>query len=387
MTTPNTFGGKAVLAIAFVAGMVDMVALPVWIGTLMQSYKYSPSSAGITVTLFLLGVVLSSLFFASRFNKLSRRWFASGGFLLAAIMFFFASNLSVDPGNFQLLALLHFFAGVGVGCGLSFTDGAIGRSANPHRLWATVNIALGVFAIAFLGGMPQLILHTSASMLFVVYAALMLVASIVIVLGFPEMQKVDANEERTRFKLSIPKSAWFVIGAVICLTLNQAMVFSFVERIGSAKGFAPDKVQLVLIALGFVNLLPGILAAVLQNKWSAIVVGTIGPLAQAALALVMTVSTDFAPYAVSASVYVFMVIFTHTFLFGLLARIETSGRAVAATPAMMMFGSCIGPALGGFIIQAAGYPGLGAAALIVAVVAVIFMLQAKRNLPVLVTKQ
>ena len=380
MTTPNTLGGKAVLAIAFVAGMVDMVALPVWIGTLMQNYKYSPSLAGITVTLFLLGVVLSSLFFAPKFNKLSRRWFASGGFLLAAIMFFLASKLSVDASNFQNLALLHLFAGIGVGCGLSFTDGAIGRSENPHRLWATVNIALGVFAIIFLGGMPQLILRTNASMLFVVYALLMALASTVVAFGFPEMPETDTNEELTRFKLSIPKAAWFVIGAVICLTLNQAMVFSFVERIGSAKGFSADKVQMVLITLGFVNLLPGVLAALLQNRWAAIAVGIIGPLAQAGLALVMTSSTDFAPYAASASIYVFMVIFTHTFLFGLLAKLDTSGRAVAATPAMMMFGSCIGPALGGFIIQGAGYPGLGFAALAVAVIAVIFMLQAKKHM-------
>ena len=60
MSTPDTFGGKAVLTLAHVAGMIDMVALPLWIGALMQHYKYSAPQAGITVTLFLLAVVVAS---------------------------------------------------------------------------------------------------------------------------------------------------------------------------------------------------------------------------------------------------------------------------------------------------------------------------------------
>ena len=98
------------------------------------------------------------------------------------------------------------------------------------------------------------------------------------------------------------------------------------------------------------------------------------------LALVMTAATGYAPYAVAASLYVFMVIFTHTFLFGLLAKLDGSGRAVAATPAMMMLGSCIGPALGGGIVQAAGYPALGWAACCVTVLALLAMSQVRRNM-------
>lgn len=379
MSTPNTAGGKTVLIAAYVAGMVDMVALPVWIGSLMQSYGYSAPQAGITVTLFLLGVVLSSLFFAPRFNRMRRRVAATAGFALAAAMFYGASTIGMSAANFQTLAVLHAIAGLGVGCGLSFTDGAIGRSANPHRLWAIANVALGVFAVLFLGGMPKLIAASGASTIFVVYGLLMTVAALAVGLGFPDVSTQREATSASGDREPIPPAAWFVIGAVICLTLNQAMVFSFVERIGAARGFSPDRVNAVLIALGLVNLIPGALAAILQNKWSAVVVGIMGPIGQAALAVTMTNSVDYAPYALAASVYVFMVIFTHTFLFGLLARLDTSGRAVAATPAMMMVGSCIGPALGGVIVQAVGYPGLGWAACGVAVLAVSLMWQVRRR--------
>ncbi len=384
MTTPNTRRGQAVLTLAHVAGMVDMVALPLWIGALMQHYHYSPAQAGLTVTLFLVGVVAASAFFAPRFNRVPRRAATAGGFALAAVCFAVASQQPVAAASFGPLALLHAVAGLGVGCALTFTHGSIGRSANPHRLFAVVNVMLGVFAVLFLGGVPQLINQAGATMLFVVIAAAMGLAALVTALAFPTIEAGDAAANPAvvaRSKTPVPRAAWFTIAVVVCLTLNQAMVFSFVERIGAERGFGPERVNGVLIALGLVNLTPGVLAALLQKKWSPVAVGIAGPVGQALLALVMTASLAFSGYALAAAFYVFMVIFTHTFLFGLLSRLDSSGRAAAATPAMMMLGSCIGPALGGAIVQGLGYPGLGYAACAVAALAVVAMLQVRRHLP------
>jgi len=47
----------AVLMVAHVAGLVDLVALPLWVSALVQHYGLDYAHAGLTVTLFLLGVV------------------------------------------------------------------------------------------------------------------------------------------------------------------------------------------------------------------------------------------------------------------------------------------------------------------------------------------
>ena len=377
----NSFQGNAVLIIAFVIGMVDMVSLPIWVGTLMQNYGYSPSQAGLTVTLFLLGVVIASTFLSPKFNKVPRRVLTALGFGLASVTFYIISMQTMSVEKFTLIAALHGLGGVGVGTALSFTHGSIGRSTNPHRLWAYSNIALGVFAVVFMGGVPQLMAGKGASVLFSVFAGLMLLGCAVAAIAFPiDKTALDDGSVKNTAKSAIPKGAWFLIAAVICLILNQAMVFSFVERIGAAHGFKPEQVTNVLIAVGLVALLPGALAAFLQTRWSPIAVGIAGPIGQAVLALTMTLTVSFAPYAVAAALYIFIVIFTHTFLFGLLAKLDTSGRIVAATPAMMMIGSCIGPALGGGVVQAFGYPGLGYAACVVAAIAVTCMLRGKQAL-------
>lgn len=381
MNTVNTFLGKTVLTLAFVAGMIDMVALPVWVGAFMQHYQYSPPQAGLTVTLFLAGVVLASLFFAPKFNRLNQRMVATIGFAVAGMSFFAVSLQPAVVASFSTVAALHLLAGVGAGAGLSATHGSIGRSHNPHRLWAISNVALGVFAVVFLGGMPKVIQGVGVVALFQGFSALMFLACVISLLAFPATDKSTEALQAADVagKKPIPRAAWFIVGVVICLTINQAMVFSFVERIGAAHGFTADQVTSVLIALGLVNLLPGALAALLQTKLSPSIVGMAGPIGQAALALTMTLSVGFAPYAVAAALYVSMVIFTHTFLFGVLAKLDTSGRTVAATPAMMMAGSCVGPVIGGTLIQAFGYPGLGYAACVVSAIAVFLMMQERRT--------
>ncbi len=382
MCTPDSISGKAVLVTAHVAGLIDMVALPLWIGALIQYYHYSPEQAGLTVTIFLFAALLASLFVAPRFNRLPKRLAAAGGYGLGALAFFLIGQQPLENSNPQLIMLFHALGGLGVGCALSFAHGAMGRSANPHRLFGTAHFALGVFALTFLSLVPQAIQQVSPTMLFKIIAAGMFIASIMMAIGFPYVaDDTPARQSgRNSSRAKIPPAAWFIIGVVMCMQLNQAMVFSFVERVGADHGFGISGVNAALIALGFVNLFPGGLAALLQNRLSPILVGVAGPLGQAILALIIFNSTDYLPYAVAASLFVAMAIFTHVFLFGLLARLDTSGRAVAATPAMLMVGSCIGPALGGSIVQGIGYPGLGWAACVITGIAIVSILLVRHHM-------
>ena len=71
MSTTESRGGRAALMVAHCAGMVDLVALPVWVGTLMARYGFDPQQAGALATLFLAGAVTASLWVARRFHRLS----------------------------------------------------------------------------------------------------------------------------------------------------------------------------------------------------------------------------------------------------------------------------------------------------------------------------
>ena len=366
--TTDSRAGRLVLMTSHCAGMVDMVALPLWVGTLVTAYALDPQQAGGLVTLFLLGAVAASMFFAPRFNRLNGRVAATSGFALAAASFFAAGQTH----SFEWLAALHLVGGLAAGTGLSFTHGTIGRSSNPHRLFGVAGMSLGVFAVLLLGAAPPMIARAGGQALFQALGIAMAVAAALAAWGFPVADaETHASKSLRESGPRLPAQVWLGIVGVGAMALVQALVYSFVERMGADRGFGVATVTGILIAIGLVNLFPSGLAALLERRLSTAVVLRTGPALQGVLALVITSSNELAPFAVGASVFVAVMLFTHTFAFGALARLDITGRVVAATPAMVMIGSAIGPALGGTLVKLSGYGALGGAAAVIDAVAMI----------------
>lgn len=371
----SSLGARGIFAlmVAHCAGMLDMVALPVWIGALIQHYKFDPQQAGGLATLFLFGAVLASVVTARSFSRINRRWVTVVGFALAALCFGAVSKTQ----EYGLMAILHVGAGLSIGAALSATHGTMARGDNPHRLFAIVMGALGVFSVIFYAAAPKLIAANGGQTLFVIFAVVMLVAAVVSAVAFPSVEpKVSPsiasqsdNESSAETKPKIPLVVWFGIVGISAMGLVQAMTFSFLERAGSDSGYGMEAVAGVLIALGIVNLFPAPLAGFLQNKISSRWVMLLAPGIQAIITYTLMTAGSFMVYAVSASVFAAVIIFTHTFVFGVLARLDVSGRALAATPAMVMVGAGIGPIMGGVLVKEFGYVGIGIAAISVAVIA------------------
>jgi predicted MFS family arabinose efflux permease len=371
-TTENR-GGRAALMVAHCAGMVDLVALPVWVGVLISGYGLDPQQAGGLATLFLVGAVCASLFIAPRSSRLPPRATVAGGYAIASLAF--GAVGFVD--NYAAMASLHVIAGLAAATALSVTHATIGGASNPHRLFAIVGFALGIFGILFMGGVPKIVAAAGAPALFWSFAGIMAFAACVAALGFPASRSPGTLAQRQGG--SLPRAVWLAAFGVSCMALVQAMIFAFVERIGADRGFGPAAVAGVLIALGFVNLVPAPLAALLQRRLTPRTVLVCGPIVQVVLALLMTQSHTFLPYAAGALFFAAVMIFTHTFAFGLLAALDPSGRAVGATPAMLMIGAAVGPILGGTVVKLSGYASLGFAAVVIAGLAVVCFLPGRAD--------
>ena len=361
MITTNSLRGRIALMAGHCAGMVDLVALPVWVGTLISVYRFDPQQAGLLATLFLVGAVVSSLALAPFLQRLSGRWVAASGFGGAALCFAAASTTT----SFGPLAVMHLSSGVAAGAALSVTHGTIARSHNPHRLFAVAGISLGFFAIAFLGATPGLVASGGGPVLFWVFAGVMAVGALAALLAFPEPDRPNGGQGHDAPTAPLPAAVWWGALGIASMGLVQSMTFSFLERVGSDRGFGLAAVTGVLIALGVVNLFPAALAAVLEKRWSPRLLLSVGPAVQALLVVVIMNSPVFEPYAAAAAVFAAVMIFTHTFAFGVLAQLDPSGRALAATPAMLMFGAAIGPILGGTLVKAFGYGSVGGAAVVI----------------------
>ena len=132
----------------------------------------------------------------------------------------------------------------------------------------------------------------------------------------------DIVDEVTHLRPAV----WYGVAGVSCMALTQAMMFSFLERIGIDRGFGREAVTGVLIALGFVNLFPAPLAALLEKRVSpnAVLLGRAGLQAAIALAIASAAASPPMPRRRCSSPRV--MIFTHTFAFGC-CRSSTRPRA------------------------------------------------------------
>jgi predicted MFS family arabinose efflux permease len=368
---------RIALMAAHCAGMVDIVALPVWVGTLIARYGFDPQQAGALATLFLAGGVVASLILAPRFNRLrGRRWMVPVAYAVSGAAFLACMRTS----QFETLAFLHALGGLATGAGLSITHGTVALTRNPHRMFGFMQVGVGVFGVAYMAAAPQIIASVGGAGLFGIFGGIMLAACVITAVAFPNVQTTRSDSAvHELVSAALPRAAWCAMIGIGLMNVTQAMVFSFLERMGADRGFTPSNLQLVLIAVGVVNLAPGAVAALLQHKLDARKVVLGGALAQAALAVALVSSTTFALYATAGAFFVSAVIFTHIFTFGVLARLDPSGRAVSATPAMLMIGSAIGPVLGGTLVKFFGYGAIGWAAVAIDAIAFCFYLQLRKS--------
>ncbi|MHC2255779.1 putative MFS family arabinose efflux permease [Bradyrhizobium embrapense] len=349
MTTTESRRGLVALIVAHCAGMIDLIALPIWVGALIGRFKFDQQQAGGLVGLFLTGAAFSSLVFAPRFTRLYTRATAAIGFVLSAIAF----ALSTRSTSFEMLAILHFSGGLASGMALSVTHGAIGRAANPHRTFAYAGLALGIFGIAFSGAAPAIVATYGGPSLFITLSAIMSVAALAALAFFPNPTRHIASDDAAHGAKLPPfgRSVWLLIAGTELMALAQGMTMSFFERVGYARGFDLETVTIALVVFGIFCVPPAPIAAFLEKRISATTVVSIAPPLQAVWSVIAMHTATPLFYAVAGGGMAFTIIFVHTYCFGLLARIEPTGRAVAGTPAMLMVDAAASPFISGTLVK------------------------------------
>ena len=357
-TWTEGFVGRGALLIGHAAGMLDLVSLPIWVGVLIQFRHMSPAQAGLLITAYMTGVFLTSVSLAPRFNRLQPRLIAIAGFIVGALAFFAIVHLN----GFAALLPAHFVAGIGAGSALSMVHGTISRSVRPHRLFAIVNFGVAIFSIVFFVTVPDLVQHRPDTV-FYVLSGLLVLGALASATAFPtppaetagRFGQAAATPATVPFRLAIVLA--FV--GVALLSTGQGQIYAFLERIGAWRDFSSSDIGHMLVISGFLNLLAPIVAALLENKVPRLTAICVALLVHAGIAVTVSRSTGFLPYAVAGSLLVFMTIFSHTFMFGTISKLDPSGRAASSTPAMLTLGAAVGPALGGAVVEFAGFPAVG----------------------------
>lgn len=257
--------GRIALLVGHCAGLVDMIRLPLWVGVLVDVYRFGPQQAGGIATVFLAGVFLASVLVAPQFHRVSGRALAVLGFGTAAACFWIAATTQ----NTALLLAVHGLAGLANGLALSVTHGTISTSRQAHRLKGIAGVTLGVFGMLFMIVVPKIIGAFGGPALFVVFGGVMAIAALTALAAFPG--KTAASDEMpsaAHARQVPPRAVWIGLVCWALVSFAFSMTSSFMERAGIDNGFSRDQVATSLLIMATVSMFAGALAVHLEGRRS-----------------------------------------------------------------------------------------------------------------------
>lgn len=377
MISTESLRGRIGLMVAQVAGTIELAAMPLWVGMLMQAYGMDPQQAGSLVTLYVAGAVIGGFLAARAFGRLRPgRPIAAIGALVGAFVFlgvYFAEG-------YPVLAVLHVVGGLFVGPVIAVTAGTVARSANPHRLFALVNVVFSLFAAMFLGVMPPVVARLGGEVLFLAIAGVLVLGAVGSMLAFPDSSPpAPAPGEAAKPRTPIPSAVWVGMAGLCVMACMYSMTLSFFERVGMARNYGAALVGTVLTITAIVKLFPAAVAGLLEKRLPARGVMLVMPVVQAVTIALIFAVPNFWVYAVAGPLFIGTLLFTHIFAFGLLSRLEPTGRAMAAEPALLLVGAGLGPLIGGTLVKFHGFPALAVAAAVLAALAILCFLRVPRE--------
>jgi predicted MFS family arabinose efflux permease len=326
--------------------------VPIWIGQVIEKFALSAGRAGTIASIEFFAVALTSLGMATLLGRLpSRRTCILGTALLLI------GNLTcVFAPSIEVLTLARVICGVGKGLVVAVIFGLAGQTANPVRSFAVLNAAYAGFSAALFLIVPAVVKQQGVAGVFGTMVGLTLIG--MLFLPWVPQSRRDAAEASWRQSLPlVPLGLLMLLGLAIMWTAHGA-IWVFIERIGVRNGLPLATIGAVLSVGAVLSILGPLSSQVLEIKRGATlpIIGGIVSLAVTA-GLLCFVSAPVA-YYLATPLFSMSGLFLMPYIAGLLGYVDPSGKLAASSSAFMTLGGSLGPFIGGWVIEFAGYPTL-----------------------------
>ncbi len=353
-------------------------------GPVMERYGLDEAAVGLMMSKEVMAYALTALLLAGPVTRFPRARIA----LLGGAIVFICNVIAGYTDNFEVLRIARLAAGFGAGMIGAAGTAAAASSVNPQRVFAIVAVSWGVVAAI----PPILIPYATVRFgamggYFWLAGAVLLISPLFYWLPDPPQDgQPDADTgtklaglsplQRFAERLGVrdaPNKA-FAIAALVALFIyetGQGSVQVFLEQFGLRSGLNEIRVGEILGIAGFVGLSGGVVAAWLANRfgnlWPALIGIALNVIVAASLAL-WTNSLAFAVLYVCWNATFYFVV---PYILGIMAEMDRKGRWAVATDAVWWMGAAPGPAIGGYVVASAGYPGLAGLVVALGIIAMI----------------
>jgi predicted MFS family arabinose efflux permease len=362
----DTLSPRAVVALSLVGTLcyLPMLLLPYEITALADEYGWGSKAAGLVVTFELLIIAATAAWLARTIDLRDKRAWTIYGVLLAGG----ASVASViAPGAVAMLVCLVL---TGLGCGMmaATTNALPALHPHPERVFAYVQ-ATAAILFGCMNWAMGLLANVGRGRVFIVqFGCIALLGGGAFVLP----SAISSASTDRKEKASRPKLSTAVMTTVVAVGLTWASLqalWGFAEQAALARGLSEKSLITWFMISGFVAPLGGVLAMGLGERCGYVFPLLAGFLSLICSAICMYCVGGYDAYVVGIMIFNPPITFTISYLMGLLADLDKTGRGSTVGIAATNFGGAVGPLLGVMVIQVRSLAPVGIAAAAIFVIA------------------
>lgn len=334
----------AVIAGLMFGGVIGTYTVPYQINAFTAGLGLDEGRAGILATIHILGLAVTALLLAVRVHTLSWRALALAGAALAIV----GQLLSAAFASFETLAIARALAGIGSGCLLALANAIIAATAQPEKNYGRIYALMAATVAIVLALMPRLIRIDAPIPLFVAHAVLfigILPFSARVPRGARVRQQAETKGSIVRVQVLL------LFAAMTLLFVSAGGAYSFSARAAGMLRLS-DAILGTILGLSTVA---GVLGATVTGwvglRWGRRVPLALSGLITGASALAI-VSANSVPVFVAGVIgYGAGSLFTMSYVQGLAASLDSTGRTAVAAGGYLLIAYAFGPAAFGLLVQ------------------------------------
>lgn len=340
-------------------GLVPYMVLPYLTAIQMGSFGLTAAQAGKLSSYELGALSFAALLLVCFIHRASLRLIAAIGVTIAI-----SGNIltALFADSYETILICRIAAGVGCGFALAAGNAVLSKAANPEEVYSRVAVYTAILLTAYFITIPMIIRLFDYKGFFLLIA-LQMSFTIPLLLRLPSRR--DANAGPNRICLSTKPSSmrsWAGTGlfmAAFIFLLRDTVAWAFAERVGTGLGLSAETLGTVFATNALISISGGIFAALIGLRWGWTAAVGFGITATGLTTVAIVQTHSAVVYSGLVIVWSGLMLFTMSYVMGLAARLDTTGRLPVAVGGSMQMGIAAGPFVGGEIIERWGQQDLG----------------------------
>jgi predicted MFS family arabinose efflux permease len=352
------------------AGLMFLPMTPLIMGSLATDFQATPTWLGTVASVQLVGTAVGAFLFSGLASHINARKLVIGAIGCELIV-----NLaSAQADSLVELTLLRGMSGLAQGILLAAASATAVLAKKTSKIFVFYNVALAVLAVIsiFIGSYIIPLFRFGAG--FLLFFALDFGALLLILNGFPHF--ILPPRLRSGNYPSSPLSG-VKIKAFLALAFFGVAIAgtqTFIERIGSWRGVEFETVA-IFLALGWCLAVatPLLLVPLFKTKENYLVPLLVGYTSIVIVALTLSLVQPVSIYLLAAAIFIPLVMFLEPIQFGILGRLDETGRLAGLGPAAISIGAGVGPFLTSLSVKFFGLVSVGICASLMICVSLVFI--------------